>query len=63
MYLLTPRGIEQKASLTIRFLRVKMEEYETLRAEIKQMRREADQTKARRRDQRRSGRDTASDDR
>jgi EPS-associated MarR family transcriptional regulator len=41
MYLLTPRGIEQKAQLTVRFLRVKMREYEALRAEIKQMRREA----------------------
>lgn len=41
MYLLTPRGIEQKAQLTVRFLHVKMREYEALRAEIKQMRREA----------------------
>ena len=41
MYLLTPRGIEQKATLTMRFLQIKMREYETLRDEIKQMRREA----------------------
>ena len=41
MYLLTPRGIEQKASLTVRFLQAKMREYEALRAEIKQIRREA----------------------
>lgn len=41
MYLLTPRGIEQKATLTVRFLQLKMREYEALRAEIKQMRREA----------------------
>ena len=40
-YLLTPRGIEQKTQLTVRFLHVKMREYEALRAEIKQMRREA----------------------
>jgi EPS-associated MarR family transcriptional regulator len=39
-YLLTPRGIEQKAVLTARFLRIKMREYETLRAEIAQLRRE-----------------------
>src|SRR5579864_23899 len=39
-YLLTPRGIEQKAALTARFLRIKMREYETLRAEIAQLRRE-----------------------
>lgn len=41
MYLLTPRGIEQKASLTLRFLETKMQEYEALKAEIKQMQREA----------------------
>jgi len=41
MYLLTPRGIEQKASLTVEFLQIKMREYESLRAEIRQMRREA----------------------
>lgn len=41
MYLLTPRGIEQKAMLTVRFLHAKMQEYEALRAEIRQMRREA----------------------
>ncbi len=40
MYLLTPRGIEQKAILTARFLQVKMAEYEALRVEIKRMRRE-----------------------
>jgi EPS-associated MarR family transcriptional regulator len=41
MYLLTPRGLEEKASLTVEFLQIKMREYEALRAEIKQMRREA----------------------
>jgi EPS-associated MarR family transcriptional regulator len=41
MYLLTPRGIERKASLTISFLQAKIKEYERLRAEIRQMRREA----------------------
>jgi EPS-associated MarR family transcriptional regulator len=41
MYLLTPRGIEQKASLTVQFLQTKMQEYEALRVEIRQMRREA----------------------
>lgn len=40
MYLLTPRGLEAKARLTMRFLVVKMSEYERLRAEIEQMRRE-----------------------
>lgn len=41
MYLLTPRGLEEKASLTVRFLQAKMREYEALRAEIRRMRREA----------------------
>lgn len=41
-YLLTARGIEQKALLTAQFLRCKTLEYETLRAEIKQLRREVD---------------------
>jgi EPS-associated MarR family transcriptional regulator len=43
MYLLTPRGIERKAALTVQFLHVKVREYETLREEIAQMRREAGQ--------------------
>jgi EPS-associated MarR family transcriptional regulator len=40
-YLLTPRGVEAKTALTVRFLRIKMREYETLRTEIEQLRREA----------------------
>lgn len=40
MYLLTPRGVEQKASLALRFLKIKVDEYEALRVEIEQMRRE-----------------------
>jgi EPS-associated MarR family transcriptional regulator len=40
MYLLTPRGIEQKAGLTVQFLQARVREYEALRAEIKQIRRE-----------------------
>lgn len=42
MYLLTPRGIEEKASLTVEFLQIKMREYEMLRAEIEQMRRDVE---------------------
>jgi EPS-associated MarR family transcriptional regulator len=41
MYLLTPRGIEEKTSLTVEFLHIKMREYEILRAEIEQIRRDA----------------------
>jgi EPS-associated MarR family transcriptional regulator len=42
MYLLTPRGIEQKAGLTVQFLQARVREYEALRAEIKQIRREVE---------------------
>ena len=34
VYLLTPRGIKEKSALTYRFLERKMQEYETLKAEI-----------------------------
>lgn len=36
-YLLTPKGIAEKAALTARFLRRKMCEYESLKAEIEQL--------------------------
>lgn len=41
-YLLTPRGIEQKAVLTASFLRRKMAEYDALKEEIRQLKREAE---------------------
>jgi EPS-associated MarR family transcriptional regulator len=41
MYLLTRRGLREKARLTVRFLAVKMDEYERLRVEIEQIRDEA----------------------
>ena len=44
LYLLTPQGIEQKAQLTAEFLAIKLREYERLRIEIEQMRREAKQS-------------------
>jgi len=34
MYLLTPKGAEEKARVTVRFLRNKMHEYELLKLEI-----------------------------
>jgi len=34
MYLLTPVGIEEKAKITLRFLKNKMQEYEKLQCEI-----------------------------
>jgi MarR family transcriptional regulator, temperature-dependent positive regulator of motility len=39
-YLLTPRGIEQKAALTTNFLRRKIAEYDSLKEEIAQLQRE-----------------------
>lgn len=42
-YLLTPKGVEQKARMTVEFLQAKVQEYERLRAEIEELRREAQQ--------------------
>jgi EPS-associated MarR family transcriptional regulator len=44
MYLLTPRGIEEKSTMTAQFLKIKMQEYANLETEIEQLRREAIQT-------------------
>lgn len=41
-YLVTPRGLEAKTLITMRFLQAKMDEYENLRAEIEQIRRDAE---------------------
>lgn len=41
MYLLTPRGIEEKTRVTVRFLQIKMREYEALGQEIERIRDEA----------------------
>lgn len=40
-YLLTPSGVAAKARLTTEYLGIKMSEYEALRREIDQLRREA----------------------
>jgi EPS-associated MarR family transcriptional regulator len=42
-YILTPRGITQKAAMTKRFLIRKMNEYEALRCEIEELRRGLDE--------------------
>jgi len=42
-YLLTPRGTEQKARMTVEFLQIKIVEYERLRVEIEALKREAEQ--------------------
>lgn len=42
-YLLTPRGVEQKARMTVEFLQIKVREYERLKKEIEELQREAEQ--------------------
>ena len=39
-YLLTPQGIEEKAKVTLRFLKRKQAEFDTIRREIEQLRSE-----------------------
>jgi EPS-associated MarR family transcriptional regulator len=40
VYILTPKGIEEKSYVTARFLKRKLNEYETLQQEIEQLRKE-----------------------
>ncbi len=40
LYVLTPKGIEAKARISVRFLHRKMQEYEDLRQEIEQLKTE-----------------------
>ena len=42
IYLLTPKGIEQKTRLTLSFLKIKMEEYEVLKNEISKLKQDAE---------------------
>jgi EPS-associated MarR family transcriptional regulator len=42
-YLLTPSGVEQKARMTVQFLKFKVQEYERLRVEIEELKLEAEQ--------------------
>ena len=46
LYLLTPRGIEEKTKVTLRFLKVKLEEYEVLKSELEQLEHEAARARA-----------------
>jgi EPS-associated MarR family transcriptional regulator len=41
MYLLTPNGVKEKSIITERFLKLKLQEYEVLEAEINMLRSEA----------------------
>ncbi len=40
-YLLTPKGIDEKAKLTLDFIRIKTQEYDTLKQEIDSLKQEA----------------------
>jgi len=44
IYILTPNGIEEKAQVTYRFLQRKLNEYETIKAEIESLKSETDLT-------------------
>ncbi len=41
LYCLTPKGIEEKAHVTYRFLQRKIKEYEAIKTEIKNLKRES----------------------
>jgi EPS-associated MarR family transcriptional regulator len=41
LYLLTPQGIDEKTRVTLQFLKVKLNEYETLKRELEELEREA----------------------
>jgi EPS-associated MarR family transcriptional regulator len=44
VYLLTPAGVAAKADLTAQFLKAKIKEYESLKMEIAELRREMEQS-------------------
>ena len=39
-YLLTPKGVEEKAKLTLEFIRIKTQEYDALEQEIENLKKE-----------------------
>jgi EPS-associated MarR family transcriptional regulator len=41
LYLLTPKGIDEKTRVTLQFLKVKLNEYESLKRELEVLEREA----------------------
>ncbi len=41
LYKLTPRGLEEKARVTVRFLRRKQQEYEEMKVQLEELEREA----------------------
>ncbi len=46
VYLLTPKGISEKVSLTSKFLKLKQAEYEALKAEIESLKAQSDISEA-----------------
>ena len=40
-YLLTPKGIDEKAKVTLRFLKSKLAEYESIKAELEELKKDA----------------------
>ncbi|AOP35973.1 MarR family EPS-associated transcriptional regulator [Leptospira tipperaryensis] len=42
-YFLTPMGIEEKARITVRYLKVKMQEYEQIQKEIEELKKEVEE--------------------
>lgn len=45
LYLLTPKGIQAKATVTIRFLKWKLDEYESLKRELAELRLDTEKMK------------------
>jgi len=41
LYFLTPKGMQEKAKVTVRFLKVKLDEYENLKRELRELQNEA----------------------
>ena len=41
LYLLTPKGLQEKTKVTVRFLKAMLDEYENLKLEVAQLQREA----------------------
>ena len=46
IYLLTPKGVEEKTRLTFPFLKIKMDEYEMLKEEISSLEKDTKQLKS-----------------
>ena len=45
LYYLTPKGMQEKTKVTVRFLKAKLDEYENLKLEVAQLQREANRSR------------------